>query len=127
MDLPILGQTIVNIDRQPHRLEFEMENGDVWAMFHVQDCCESVTLEDICGDLNDLIGTPLLVAYEETSRTEPPVNNCGLDSWEPESYTWTFYRLATVRGSVTLRWYGESNGYYSESADFIKKGDWSFR
>lgn len=122
MDLPILGQTIVNIKRQTHRLEFQMENGDVWAMFHIQDCCESVTLEDICGDLNDLIGTPLLVAYEETSKTDPPA-----DAWEPYSYTWTFYRLATVRGSVTLRWYGTSNGYYSESADFVKKGDWGFR
>lgn len=68
-----------------------------------------VLIEDICGDLDDLVGT--LVLAEEVSSEGAPE----LDAY---SYTWTFYRFATAKGTVTVRWLGQSNGYYSESVDF---------
>ena len=39
---------------------------------------------------------------------------------EGDSYTWSFYTLSTIVGSVNIRFYGTSNGYYSEEATLIK-------
>ena len=92
--------------------------GRKFIMFHEQDCCESVDIADIVGDLQDLVGEPILAAEEVTGETAQP------SDWKPDfdldSYTWTFYKLATRKGYVDIRWLGESNGYYSESVDMIE-------
>jgi hypothetical protein len=41
-------------------------------MFHSQDCCESVSLDDISGELADLVNSPITKAEEVTSN-EPLV------------------------------------------------------
>ena len=82
---------------------------NIHLFFHSQDCCENVRLEDITGDLTDLVGYPLLQAEL--------VTECSTNGEWGESVTWSFYKFATVKGSVTVRWLGESNGYYSETVD----------
>ena len=42
-------------------LYFYTVDGDTYRMNHEQDCCEHVELEDIIGDLDDLIGEPILM------------------------------------------------------------------
>ena len=88
-------------------VRFETTCGRAFRLYHSQDCCESVDIEDACGDVEDLIGSPILMAEEATSP-----------DGDSESGTWTFYKLATVKGYVTIRWLGRSNGYYSESVYF---------
>jgi hypothetical protein len=88
-----------------------------FIMQHDQDCCETVEIESVVGDLQDLVGEPILVAEEVTNRELPPKG----EDFDPYgSHTWTFYKLATRKGYVDIRWYGESNGYYSERVTLTK-------
>lgn len=107
------GQVIKEIRKVDNEeLYFYMEDGKTYRMYHDQDCCESVYIEDIIGDLDDLIGTPIGMAEEVTEDG----SGKDKDGWY-DSVTWTFYKFATLKGYVTIRWFGESNGYYSESVD----------
>ena len=110
----LLGKTFSNVQREnDEEIIFLMSDGTKYKMYHQQDCCECVRIEDVEGDLEDLIGSPILQAEESTNNDAPRPEYA-------ESYTWTFYKLATVKGYVTIRWLGESNGYYSEGVDLIK-------
>lgn len=112
------GKTLteIKIDDDKEAIYFYCDNGDAYRMHHEQDCCEYVSVEDICGELSDLIGNPIIIAEERTSDENPK----DIKKEYQSSFTWTFYELATVKGSVTIRWYGESNGCYSESVEFEK-------
>lgn len=80
----------------------------VYNIDHQQACCESVYIEDVVGDINDILNSPILRAEERTDDGRG----------EASATQWTFYELATIKGSVTIRWYGMSNGYYSVSVTF---------
>jgi len=113
----ILGLTLESIDKvDDNVLIFTTTCNQRYMMHHDQGCCESVWIEDICGVLEDLVGSPVTLAEESSSRlTEEEL---GEDS--EGSGTWTFYKFATIKGYVDIRWCGTSNGYYSESVDFVK-------
>ena len=103
---------------------FETVEGDIYKMYHSQDCCESVYIESIVGDLSDLEGAEILVAEANENLFDVLKNIGKEEDNSDESYTWTFYKFATRKGYVDIRWYGSSNGYYSESVDFVKvKGE----
>jgi hypothetical protein len=79
----LIGETIVDVRGLTVGsgcVTFVTESGRKYTMQHEQDCCESVAIVDVVGDIADLLGTQ--------------------------------------KGTVTISWFGSSNGYYSERVDF---------
>lgn len=106
----LIGRTITKIENiDDDELILHFKDGFKVKFYHDQDCCENVYIEDIDGDLDNLLNTPLLMCEEST--------NTGMEDKFVDSVTWTYYKFASVKGYVTVRWLGESNGYYSESVD----------
>ena len=83
---------------------FECNSGYVYILYHYQDCCEHVYISDICGELEDLSG--------KTVRAE-------VATGEMEYGEWTFFKIDTINGGVTIRFNGESE-YYSVDVDCFK-------
>jgi hypothetical protein len=115
----LVGKTLSKIERKygknnEDELYFTTVDNEVFKMYHDQSCCESVNLEDIVGDFDDLLHSRIAYAEEVSNQSNGPKND------NHESYTWTFYKISTIRGSITLRWYGQSNGYYSERVNFTQ-------
>ncbi len=120
----LVGKTLAKVDgrKGDESIHFTTVDGDEYHLWHQQDCCESVTVEDICGDWDEIIGEPILKAEESTNVPEGFADPYaeGNKFHYRESFTWTFYRITTMKGQVVIRWYGTSNGYYSESVSFCK-------
>lgn len=108
----LLGLTLTAVNGltpDSDEVTFVTSTGQRFGMHHEQDCCETVYILDVEGDPQNLVGSPIIVAEEATYHD--PDNG-------DDSNTYTFYRLATAKGWVTVRWYGSSNGYYSERVTF---------
>jgi hypothetical protein len=83
----LVGKTLskIEVDRNRDEIVFETADGQKYKMLHHDDFCESVTIEDIAGDLNDLIGSPITKAEESSNSQDAPKPGY------VESYTWTYY------------------------------------
>lgn len=111
-DISILvGKTFDRVTRDDESVS--LDGAVPFHFAHEQDCCERVWLEDVTGDLSDLEGTPILSAVCESNTSDT----------EGGDQTWTFYHLRTIKGTVTLRFCGESNGYYSTSVTLFGGGE----
>jgi len=111
------GRTRFSIPSSRYReIVFECKDFKRYRLYHKNECCEDVFIEDVCGNLNDLAGSEILLAEEVSSEFECE----GEERWSTgmHSITYTFYKLATIKGSVDIRWHGNSNGFYSEKVDF---------
>lgn len=90
----LLGKTLVHCARtgeaprpgesRQDTILFETSEGERYRLTHSQDCCENVYIEDIAGDLEALLGSPLLMAEEVVNERDNTADQ-----------TWTFYKLAS--------------------------------
>lgn len=53
----LVGQTFIQITNTNNEITFVTTNNATYKLYHEQDCCERVEIEDIVGDLIDLIGS----------------------------------------------------------------------
>lgn len=94
----------VRFDKEGQTLYLMTTNG-LYLLYHDQDCSENVWLEDVAGgDLQDIVGEKILWAEESTDTDKEYTDGLLM---------WTFYTIRTNSTTLTLRWCGESNGYYS--------------
>lgn len=88
-------------------ITFYCNDGYAVTLYHDQDCCETVKLENDDGLVN---GEDIFTGCEwcnvSMSKMAGEENEYGDEQW-------TFYLFQTNKGYDTMRWYGESNGYYS--------------
>ena len=113
----IIGKRIESVaNEKDESIIFVCDDGDAFEAHHMQDCCESVLVHDIVGDLQDLVGKKITAASGESSDQWP----ADVPKAEyTESFTWTTHVFTGDDGTtVRVRWLGESNGYYSESVYF---------
>jgi hypothetical protein len=106
----LVGLTMaeVVVDDENNEIRFTSTCGRKFCMFP-QQVCSYVSIEDVCGDPQWLVGSPILAAEESTNVDED------------EDQQWTFYRITTFKGTVVMRWSGESNDYYSTAVDFYEE------
>lgn len=110
------GKTIQEIrgcKKHSDEVTIKFTDGTCLKFYHQQDCCESVYLEDFDITPEWLIDSKIISVEERISRSGEEISH--YDS--TYSYTWSFYVIKTSSSTMVLRWYGESNGWYSETVD----------
>ena len=82
----------------------------VYALYHEQDCCESVWLTQVDGISDKIIGSRIVIAEEVVDEKDTEYGHI----------TWSFYKIGTNKGMIDFRFQGESDGGYSETVDLVK-------
>ena len=103
----MIGKTIAAIDgceKGSQEVTFSFTDNTKCVLYHEQDCCESVLVEEIHGNPAQMVGHTIKKAAVSTAT--PP------QEFNYECAEWTFYKIACMGDYLTIRWLGESNGYY---------------
>ena len=108
----MVGKRLVKIDGATPSSEcvtFRFDDGTAWQSMHMRDCCESVSVHRVDGNIEELLGKHVTFADETSESNVDPPGEYN-DSW-----TWTRQRITAGDARVVIVWLGESNGYYGET------------
>ncbi|MDR6216149.1 hypothetical protein [Paracidovorax wautersii] len=111
----LLGKTLVKVEGDVYSELLHMlgEDGTAYVLGNAQTRDDGyewglVQIEDIAGDLNDLVGSPITQAEEVSDLSKRGI--CG----------WTFYRLSTAKGQVVIRFCdNDYDTFYARWVDFM--------
>lgn len=105
----MIGKVFVSVTYDDDEVRFTEADGSSFRLYHYQDCCESVEITGVSGNLDNLVGSPIISATCEDGV------NPEAEDYEPESSTYEVWCFKTGKGTVKVATYGTSNGYYSET------------
>ena len=65
----LIGKIITKVVCTDNEVYITTSDCEHYLMSHIQDCCETVYLESVVGDINDVVGYPVLNAELKTNKT----------------------------------------------------------
>ena len=110
MQNKILNNVVLNDSK--NEIYFETECGEEFIMSSELVNSKHVTIEEIKGDLNSIIGNKIQNFYSKSYESI-----CIED--ELTKIT-TYFNISTQKGSISLKWTGTANNELTEEVDFYK-------
>lgn len=107
----LIGKKIINIEglsKGSEQVTIYCEDHTYMMMGKIDDHVNESIIDDVIGDVNDLLGSTILIA--ETTQGSDSLHN------------WTFYKISTRNGYVDIRWYGDDDNIdyqYAARVDFF--------
>jgi len=118
----LVGKTFEQVLVTDDEIYFINKERIDYKLYHDRECCEAVYIESIDGDIQKhLPQHEVLEARESYNRSNEPPEN--MNAGDIDSYTWSFYTIRTMRDTFTIRFFGSSNGNYSETAQLVRNED----
>jgi hypothetical protein len=108
-------ESIEGLEEDSSDVTIKFTDGTYITQYHEQDCCESVYITQVDGNASKHIGATMISLEEKVLDSEDMSSDDLPDYYE--SLTATFYTMKTSKGYLDWRFFGESNGYYSESVN----------
>lgn len=108
----LIGKTFYEIKKRGDNISFTDMEGTVYKFNSYHSGFSETFLEDIEGELSDLANSKIIIA-EMVKKTENYNSDLKRASPYYDYSQWVFYKFATLKGYVTIKWRCEASANYS--------------